>query len=414
MKTISDALEKLVIDIEGTNSQLIEKKIDQQEFELWDDPDLRANLSGNIGAFFVRSFLKQLNVDEHHIFRWRLENKYRQYQLLNYYFPNSMAETIGVSQLLATNNGEQKIRELCESGFFVKATLGDRSGIRNNFDRSNELDEIIRLHQNRTDDLEEWVLQKRLTLTEEFRIHTFSRDLIYGLTYLARGTDRSITIKAEDFVLEILEKLPDTILQGTLIGWDIGITDSNEYYVIEANFTGFHPEFSRGFQTSGYFGDIDYGPIVCAWLNSYFRDQYHISIGSVEKSLLSSDTFYQKFMFYVSLFKDEKLDFLRDKANDNNVSTIVYLGEDINELLIDLIRYFQVENFKMTYYLITSEKNIPAIMTMYPGNVNIATTETLVAIDQHRYVNCLSHEKRKVIYCQQLLSAIQAHTYLII
>ncbi len=416
MEIKDEFLEEIILDIESSDCQNIEGKSENETFELWSDPALLENLSGNIGAFFVRAFLNKLNVDEHHIFRWRLENKYRQYQILNYYVPGIVAETIGFSQLLNTDNGAQKIRELCTNGFFLKATLGHRSGEANNFDRTNELDEIIQSHQKEYDGQEKWMLQKKLHLKEEFRIHTFGKDLINGLTFIMNGQDSSKGTGAEETVKGILEKLPDTILQGTLIGWDIGITDTNEYYVIETNITGFHPEFARGFQTSGYFGDRVYGSILCAWLNNYFRVKYHISIGSIESSLLSDNQFYKEFIYYDSLIKSEHIEFLRNKVGKASISAIIYFGDEVNHLLIKLIEYFQLENFADIYYLIMNEKNILQVSNLFLANVHVGVLieNKLFTEDQYKLIKQLSHERRKKICSYHALRIIKEGSYFMV
>ncbi len=147
------------------------------------------------------------------------------------------------------------------------------------------------------------------------------------------GESASGRADAEEFLKLILQKLPDTILLGTLIGWDIGITN-NKCFVIETNITGFHSEFNAGLQTSGYFGDGYHGPIRCAWINTYFRFKYNVSIGSVEKDLLSTDQFYKEFIFYLSIFKNEHFEILQNKVRGDTVACILDLGDEIDSLLI--------------------------------------------------------------------------------
>ncbi|WP_316751628.1 hypothetical protein [Pedobacter gandavensis] len=408
-KKINDKyLEALIVSIENSPPQAITKRSEADTFELWSDPAILEQLSGNIGAIFVRSLLNRLNVDEHHVFKWRLENKYRQYQILNHYVPDSVAESMGLSALLNTTDGVQKIRELCADGFFIKATLGHRTGENKNFDRTADLENIILSHQKESDQTEKWMVQKRLNLKEEFRLHTFSKKVIYGLTFIMKGEDSLKGAYAEEFVKGILEKLPETISQGTLIGWDIGITDNNEYYVIETNVTGFHPEYARGFQTSGYFGDTEFGSIMCAWLNHYFSLNYQVSIDSVENSLLSSNPFYQEFMYYAALFKKEQLEFLRNQVKATNIAGILYLGEQINPLLTNLLTYFQIENFADTYYLIVNGKNAPMLRQFFSGHadVMILTENDLFTADQYQLIEQLSYERRKKICSYRALRRI--------
>jgi len=413
MEIFDNTVEMIILDIESTNVQIIEPKIENETFELCHDPALESNLAGNIGVLLVRSILNKLNIDEHRVFKWRLDNKYKQYQILNHYIPNCMAETISLSQLLKEDNGIQKIRELCEKGFFIKSTVGDGSGRDNSFDRTAELDEIISLYQN--DDEEKWVLQKKLNFKKEFRIHTFHKDLIHGLTSITEGLDLSDSYAAEEFVKIILANLPDTILQGTLIGWDIGLTDNNEHYVIEANITGFHPEFNRGFQTSGYFGDPNYGAIMSAWLNNYFRSKYNISIDSIESSLSSSNQFYEDFIFYSSVFNSQHLKIIENKK-DVNTSAIIYLGESTDSRLLMIASYFRLANFASLYHLIVNEENFSKVSKFFEGkkSIEILIENSLFTKDEYLLIKQLSYEKRKSIYYHRVLHQIKEKSCLII
>lgn len=402
-------LEKIIWDIENFEFLNLEVKSEIQTFELWPDPVLVESLSGNLGALFVRTILNKLNINEHHIFRWRLENKYRQYQILNYYIPGCVAETISFSEVLNADDGAQKIRNLCKSGFFIKATLGDRTGENNNFDRTNELDGIIDSYTREYGHLEKWMIQKRIDLKAEFRIHTFSRDLIYGLTFITNGQDVSKCTAAEDFLRGILEKLPDTILQGTLIGWDIGITNDNEYYVIEANFTGFHPEYARGFQTSGFFGDLEFGPVLCAWLNNYFRIKYHVFIDTVEIKLLLGNQFYNEFIYYNFLIKSQKIEFMSKERGNIAAALIIYLGEVINQRLITLIYYFLMANFAVRYYLIVNGNNTLTVRNPFLNNarINLLIEDTLLDDDELLKINNLSHDEQKEICFRRALHLVR-------
>lgn len=421
MKLYTNVLESIISDIENYSVQVIEMKLVNETFELWRDPVLYDNLSGNIGAVFVRALLNKLNLNEHHVFRWRLDNKYRQYQILNHYSPGSVAKTIGLSELLDENNGYKKIRELCENGFFVKSTLGHRTGQTGSFDRTAELNDIIKLHQEKgnqekEDQPEQWILQEKLDLNEEFRVHTFGSDLIYGLTFIMAGQDSSKSSAAEIFVQKILVTLPATILQGTLIGWDIGITNGNEYYIIEANFTGFHPEFYSGFQTSGYFGDTDYGPAMCAWLNNYFRNKYHISIDTVEQEFRSTSLFFEKFLYYKSIFNDEHIRILQNKTKGIYAIAIIYLGAGANPFLTNLIDFFFQEDFAATYFLIADKETIQPIANQFSGN------ELMLIIDEHKLflpeeyplIPQLSYQERKKICCDKLLTKIEEKYHFIL
>ena len=416
MKKNDDLLQSMIYDITHHSVQEIEKKTTDEPFELTYDLALSTDLSGGLATFLVRTILNKLKINEHHIFRWRLENKYHQYQVLNYYAPGCMAKTISFSALLNEENGIQKIKNLCENGFFLKAALGDSSGRSNSFDQTDRLDDIIRSHKIEYEHQEKWILQERLNLENEFRIHTFGKDLINGLSFTIGGPYLSKSRDAEEFVKEILNKLPDTILQGTLIGWDIGITSLNEYYVIEANVTGFHPEYGRGFQTSGYFGDRTFGPILCAWLNNYFRTNYHIYIDCVEDSLLANYEFYRDFTFYQSVLKPGHLKITSGKTKDNNLPALLYLSEEINRQLFLLIDFFNTQQFFSAYYLIVHQDYAAAITVAFSENpaVHIIAENSLFTEDQYQLIKNEPVEIRKKACYQLVMSQIKAASYFIL
>jgi hypothetical protein len=117
-------LEDLINDIEQAEPQQVRTFKTVHTFGLSLNPSLTEHLSGWIGAVVIRALLQQLNINEHHVFRWRLENKYRQYQVLNYYVPGCMPTTFGLYDILKQPEGIQKIKDLISEGYFVKATLG--------------------------------------------------------------------------------------------------------------------------------------------------------------------------------------------------------------------------------------------------------------------------------------------------
>lgn len=406
MRENDELLKKMIFEIDNCIVQKINKKSDPETFQFIFDPVLTTNLSGGIATLLIRAILNKLTIDEHRIFRWRLEHKYWQYEILNHYIPGCMAETISVSKLLDKEDGILQVRNLCKKGFFIKATLGDSSGRENTFDRTNELDNIINAHQTEPDKQEKWVLQKRLNLKHEFRIHTFCRDLINGLTFRIEGQYLPKNYEAEEFVKRILKQLPDTILQGTLIGWDIGITDNDQYYVIEANFTGFHPVFYPGFQTSGYFSDPNFGPIICAWLNNYFRINYHISISSVANIIYENYEFYRDFIYYDAIFTREHHEILRKKAKNHPVWGLIYFAEEINKQMLDLLEYMEIQHFCEKYYLIVKEEYFLSTVFMVAKHslVYIFTEDSLFTKEENIKIKSFETQKRKQFCYEKVIS----------
>lgn len=415
MEKTDSFLAKLISDIENSDSYVMNKRSENDFFELTDDPSLTADLSGGQGAYFVRFMLSKLRINEHHVFRWRLENKYIQYQVINHYIPGAVAKTFSFSEILDTEDGINKIRELCESGFFIKSTLGDSSGRKKRFDRTAELNEIINSYQSAYNKEEIWMIQEKLDLNEEFRIHTFGMDVIAGLAFRINGSG-SDGQGALEFVKVILEQLPDTILQGSLIGWDIGVTNDHQFYVIEGNFTGFHPVYGHGFQTSGYFQDARFGAIVCAWLNNFFKCKYKISVSSVETNLQNNSKFFSDVMFYSSVLTEEHLDILMNKKEIGDIPAMLYLGDNTNTRYITLLKYFQLVNLAPKFYMIISEECLPDFTGLIKGIefIDVLAEQNLFTKDQYLSMKELSYEKRKKLCCARAGRLIEEAAYIML
>lgn len=410
-------MKNVIFEIENSNTQRVKRRSKTGVFELKPDLQLLSNLSGNYGALFVRAILSELSIDEHYIFRWRPENKFIQYQILNYYIPGCMPESLSLSKLLNQSNGIQEIKELFSKGFFLKATLGDASFSTNSWDRTAEFDHISRLHNFSSNNYESYMLQKKLDLKCEFRIHTFYKDVVPCLTYLIQSNRTSGNYpRVEGYINDILQKLPDGLLQGTLIAWDIGLTIDNEYYVIEANFTGYHPEYRAGFQTTGYVDDHHFGPIICAWLNIFFNVKYGIYIDSIENNLFENNPFYNSFIFYMSIFKNAQIDINKNKVRNSLNSAIIYLGDDANKLIVRLIKHFLLVDYAEMYYVIVKEECLLRIQELFLRNdqIEVLSEHELLIKDQLELVKQLNYDRRKQTCCYHAIRKLKNNSYVVI
>lgn len=409
-------LKEKISEIENCEFQKIRRTIKFEPFELKPDNKLISDLSGGYGALFVRSVFQKLNLDERRIFKWRLENKFEQYQVLNHYIPDCMPNTLSLSGLLRQSDGIEKIKKLFAEGFFLKQTLGDATFFTNNWDKTLEFDNIYKSYLDHFDIYESYMLQKKMFLKSEYRVHTFCKEIIPGLIYKMKGEKLSDNFSGlESFLKMILKKLPAVILEGTMIGWDIGLTSNDEYYVIEANFTGFHPEYRTGFQTTGYVDGYDSGPIICAWLNIYFKNNFRVYIKSIERSLLDNNKFYMEFMFYASILKKEHLKLSWDKTENNSVSIIYWVGY-INSLLVSLINYLQLVNLTEFYCVITGEDRLKDTMNLFEKNtqIKVLAENSLYTKNEYQSVQKLNYARRKRISCDHALHQINHQQYLII
>lgn len=414
MKRVED-LQESIAAIENINPQSI--KIGNGAFELIPYSSLLTDLSGNCGALFVRALLQELSVNEHQVLKFRLENKFKQYQIFNHYYPGCMPDTLAFSELLAKSEGEQKIRKLFTKGYFLKKTLGASSHTNKSWDKTSEFETIAKLQGNAHTQYEDYVLQKKIHIKREFRIHTFNKSVIPALSYrIPTKKNPNFHLHAENFVVKVLNKLPNAILQGTLIGWDIALSEENKYYVIEANFTGFHPEYLAGFQTTGYVDDPRYGPIICAWLNIYFEKQFGVYVDSIEESLFKTYHFYRAFIFYYSLLKrtNVKLIEICLKASLNTV--ITYLGDQDNILMLNLINHFLHVDFALEYYVIVRDECFSNVSGLFFNNraVHIFMESHLFNQGQLLLIRQLGYDRRQQICCYHALKILNNKSCLII
>jgi hypothetical protein len=377
---------------------------------------LVSDLSGNNGAFFIRALLSKLNVDEHHVFKWRLENKFKQYQVFNHYIPGCMPETLSFSKQLNQRNGVRKIEKLFSKGFFLKATLGDASFSTRSWDKTAEFEQLSKL-PNHNGKYESYMLQRKLSIKCEFRVHTFSKDIIPRLTYLVQGHKQTDHFQdAEKFLNDVLQRLPDVILQGTFIAWDIALTDDNQYYIIEANFTGFHPEYRKGFQTTGYVDNYEYGSIICAWINRFFGKKFGVYVYAIEDRLFESHPFYKSFAFYMSLFNNINIDHLTNTTMEAPLTFIIYLGEDTNRLIINLIRHCLLVDFINDYYVIFKDECFLNVRGLFVKNnqLQLWAESWFFTKDQYPLIRQLGYERRKQISCYRALRSLTDKSCVII
>jgi len=416
MKVKDDSLKELILDINNSNLNYISRNLVNIAFELSPHPILLTDLSGWIGALIVRAILYRLGVNEHHIFKWRPENKYIQYLILNHYSRGCMPKTMSLTALLKKDEWVESLRGLIKFGYFIKATLGFGSGRTKSFDRTTDLEQILRNHK--YDDLfknEKWIIQKRLKLNKEFRIHTFGKDILYGLTFRISGTSELKDFdQPQEFVYLILQKLPSSFIEGSMIGWDIGLTKKGKYYVIEANFTGFHPEYHCGFQTTGYVDDPPFGSIVCAWLHTYFRNKYAISIASVESILMEKFPYLEEFFYYISILKNEHIEALI-KAKGRVNTVYIYLDENTDVNMIRLVSYMQIAHFADKIYIITNQELVQEAQKIFTGDNLIHLPEhSLFTEDQYKKVQLLDDENKKKMCFSNLMKMTTGQSYIFI
>lgn len=416
MKAPGNAKE-LIDEIEHAYGQKLHKYNVPHNFQLEPDVELISNLSGNYGALFIRALLGKLGLNEHHLFKWRLEHKLNQFYVLNHYCPGCMPETLSLASVLSDKDGLEKIKSLLNVGFFIKATLGDASLANNNWDRTGELNEILKIEKDTLDSQQPYILQKKLQLDSEYRIHTFCRDIIPGLTFTTQGSKKiNIKLRAEIFLKQVLDSLPNSITNGALIAWDVGYDKNNGYAIIEANFTGYHPEYRAGFQTTGYVDNHKYGPIICAWLNIYFKTNWKISVNSINTTLYNSYPFYQSWTYYNTILHEPHLRMLQSHIHEESISAVIYVDDSNIELMKRLMAHFLLVDFVNSYELISPESIYAGLRIVYWGSqlVRVFSERELVDEAQATVVSMFSQERQRQVYRFHLVRKQNLSRYIFI
>ena len=411
-----EKVQKIIADIESTEELEFNRPLQSYGVELIPYQFLVNDLSGNCGAFFVRFILFYLGIDENQVLRWRLENKFRQYQILNFYSPGCMPDTLGFFELLKQDKGVEKIRELFSKGYFLKAALGDASHVSKSWDKTKEFDDILSQYSSLNEPYEAYVVQKKLRLRREFRVHTFCKDVIPLLTYRIPNTQYfNYHRDAEEFVASVSNRLPNQITEGTLIAWDIGLTTNGQYFIIEANFTGFHPEYRRGFQTTGYVDNHQYGAVICAWLNSYFCERYGLFIETVDPILLANYPFYKAFLYYNAIFINNDYRKAIHKQQGILFSVILYLGDVSNILTLNLVNHFLSVDLADKYYIIVHPSSFDTTSSLFRRpHTNVISEAELFTPQQYDAVIHMGYERKKKISSYHLARKLKNENYLII
>jgi hypothetical protein len=224
-------------------------------------------LAGSTRALLVRQLLRAIGFDELRHLRWRVEHKLIQALVLRSWLPELIPVTCGLYSL-ARCHGAQALRpllaEIFPGGYVLKSALGDSSGESsggNPADAVLSSPEFITAPPTSCVLDEKYIVQERIAIATEYRVHSLEEDVIDDLTF-RRYDGGSIPTERDApnaFVRSVLGRLPDGLVGGSLLAWDIALQPSGEFAIIEVNFSGFHPEFKRGFHCSGYFHDYNWG-----------------------------------------------------------------------------------------------------------------------------------------------------------
>ena len=236
-----------------------------------------------MGTLTVRHVCRLLGFDEHLQFRWRLEHKLIQALVLNHFCPGVMPPTRGLYRHFAKDIGRttsEAIREQL-SAYQVKRTVGYGAPQDSTTDAAEAASAMLSRPDGTPPSLldEEWIIQEKVPIVEEFRVHTLEDSVVEDLTSSRHSWRivRSQRRGPNDFVRSIMERLPNACVANSLCGWDVAETGNGDFRVIEANLGGFYPNYRQGYQASGAFQHRG-GPVVIARLMRFLESKYGVQI----------------------------------------------------------------------------------------------------------------------------------------
>lgn len=257
----------------------------------------REELADGYRSVFIRHMGALAGLDEHRATAWRLEHKLLQAHLIDHYAPGVIPVTAGASQFTAV-----------PPDAVVKHALGDSSGDLGTWRAA--LPETPEPAAFVTD--ERLVVQQFVDIEAEFRVHSVEETVVDDLTFFRYRTG---DVPAEErqapnaFVASVLRRLPESIIGGSLWGWDVARNRNGTFVVIEVNVSGFHLVHRRGYQCSGYFHDPVWGAKSVARLLRHFRDRRGITVQIVcdldEPS--HESVFYREVQKWLEIIDDDLL-----------------------------------------------------------------------------------------------------------
>jgi hypothetical protein len=238
------------------------------ELSLSDAIPLLDGLGAGTRAVLVRQFLQGLGFDERRFLPWRLEHKLIQALVLQSYLPGIVPVTTGLNARIAGID-PAAVRETLAAefsgGFLIKTALGEASGESRNGDRS---EEVLRAIQEGARTVmprplldEEYIIQERIWIEKEYRVHTLEDLVIEDLTFhrFGAGSIPGERDAPNAFVQSVIDRLPDGIVRGSLLAWDIALTPGRGFIIVEVNFSGYQPDYNPGFHCSGFYHDAKWG-----------------------------------------------------------------------------------------------------------------------------------------------------------
>ncbi len=251
---------------------------------LYQDDPLRQETTGTFGVYVVRALWNALGFDEHRKFNWRLEHKLVQARAFNHYLGCEFPMSWGCDALVRRGLGEPLVDALLSRKLFAKEALGHLSGDYGEAESAHDvLSRLILKGEflpNGTPCEEQWLVQERIPIEREYRVHSLEDLVLPCMTFDRYGPFPVPDARAEvnAYVASILARLPDAMVGESLYAWDIARLADGRFRVIEANLVGFHPVYERGFQVSGFFQYHPLGPPLLVELARHVASTYNVAL----------------------------------------------------------------------------------------------------------------------------------------
>lgn len=214
--------------------------------------------------------------------RLGMDHKLLQSRALKPYWGHRIPRTDGLSQYLSQwgpSGLKQALAQSFPDGYVIKPTVGAGTGDRGNFDCSSKLERVARrLGTNlRQPADEKWIVQERLAIHLEMRIHTFERTVLASLSFPRWGDEKAKNdehYQLLDSFEVLIDQLPELFITGTAWGWDVARLEDGRLAVIEGNPTGTFFRAMEGFNCSGYFSSSKNGPQRLIKLWRFLQEKY--------------------------------------------------------------------------------------------------------------------------------------------
>jgi hypothetical protein len=248
-----------------------------------DDP-LRREVTGTVGVYMVRALWHALGFNEHRKLSWRLEHKLVQARIFDRYLRGEFPASWGVRALVRLGLGDRLLDGLFSRRLFAKEALGHLSG---DYGEAEATHDVLPWLLDRgkppppgTPLEEEWLVQERIPVEREYRVHSLEDQVLPEMTFPRYGpcpepADRD---EVNAYVASVLARLPDALVGESLYAWDIARQPDGRWRVIEVNLAGFHPVFERGFQVSGFFQYHPHGPPLLTSLARQIEATYNVAL----------------------------------------------------------------------------------------------------------------------------------------